>query len=144
MTRTLIGEKTMLTGLTNYLWGGALALVLVLFGYQEVKLHAQIAEKSKALAAEVQCLKGSQCADRLLAESARGAELVASEREAAATALAAQKAEIDQQAADAIRRLQDAQAASQRSLDAARAAYQAALKNPACEVWSKQVNPCAK
>jgi hypothetical protein len=133
----------MLTGLTNYLWGGALALVLAVFAYQEIKLHVEIAATSAELVAEIQCLKGSHCAGALLAESARGAELVAQEREAAATALAAQKAEVDKQAADAVLALARAQADGKRSLADALAGYQKALQTPACEVWSKQVNSCA-
>ncbi len=131
----------MMTGLTNYLWGGALALVLALFAYQEIKLHAENAAVSKELAAEIQCSKGSHCAGALFAESARGSELVAQEREAAASALAAQNAEVDKQAADALSKLQEAEKTYQRSYSDLKQSFE--HKTPACDAWAKQVMPCA-
>lgn len=134
----------MLTGLTNYLWAGGLALVLLAFGWQEVELRAKNAETAKELAAEVQCLKGSQCADRLLAESARGATLVAAARAEASAALAAQKAALAKQTADVIQSLEQYQGALQRSLVTAQAKLAAAEKtSPTCAQWAKEAVQCA-
>lgn len=132
-----------MTGLTNYLWAGGLAILLALFGWQEISLRAQNSKTSAELVAEVQCLKGSSCSSRLAQESATGTALVAAARAQAATDLAAQKAALDKQAADAVQSFQQAQAALQGSLVAAQKKYQQALLAPACAVWAKQATPCA-
>jgi len=130
-------------GILNYVWAAALVSLLAVFGFQEFKLHHELSVVNGKLAAEVQCLKGSQCAARLLSESARGVELVNQEREAAASALAAQKAALDEQAADAVRQLDEVRAAHEAALGAAEAKYQGLLKSSAtCAAWSKELIQC--
>ena len=130
-------------GILNYVWAAVLVATLALFGIQELKLHHELNGLNAKLDAEVQCLKGSQCAARLSDESARGAALVEQEREAAATALAAQKAALDEQAVDAVRQLDQVRAQNEEALSAAEAKFQSALKsNAGCLAWSKEVVAC--
>jgi len=130
-------------GILNYVWAAGLAIVLAAFGFQEFTLRHENSVVNKRLDAEIQCLKGSQCATRLADESARGAALVTQERDAAATALAAQKAALDEQAENAVRQLDTVRAQNEEVLNTAEAEYQALLKSStSCEAWSKQAVQC--
>jgi hypothetical protein len=131
-------------GILNYVWVAVLAIILAAFGKQEFTLRHENSQISAKLDAEIQCLKGSNCASRVAQESANGVALVAAARAQAATQAAAEKAQIAKQAADVIQSLQQTQAAVQRSLVTAQAKLAAAqAASTDCATWSKQKTQCA-
>lgn len=130
-------------GILKYLFGGLAAVLLLTLVEQEVSLRHALSAANRSLNTEIQCRVGSTCATRLQAEADRGTILVQQARSAADSAHAAEKAALNQQAEDAIRRLQDATAASDKAVLGWKQKYQQALQTPECATWAKQTRACA-
>ena len=110
--------------------GALLVVALWFLAEQELVLRHEISGLTSQLSVERECRVGSACAKDLLDEASRGAAVVQQARADAAAALAAQKAASDKQAADAVRGLEEAQAAAGRGAVNWKKRYQDLLSAP--------------
>ncbi len=127
----------------KYILGALSAALLLVLVQQEISLRHALSATNRSLDSEIQCRVGSTCAQKAHAAAEEGAALVQQARADAAAALASQKAALDQQAMDAVRKQQEAQAALKAEALSWQQKYDSALAAPACAAWAKQVNPCA-